>query len=45
VGVDGIALSLIVMAAILTPICLLAAWNDLVRARGRTQARRSTTSP
>ncbi|HPB71655.1 MAG TPA: NADH-quinone oxidoreductase subunit M [Phycicoccus sp.] len=28
-GVDGIALSLIVMAAILTPICLLAAWNDL----------------
>ena len=29
VGVDGIALSLIVMAAILTPICLLAAWNDV----------------
>lgn len=29
VGVDGIALSLIVMAAILTPVCLLAAWNDL----------------
>jgi NADH-quinone oxidoreductase subunit M len=28
-GVDGIALSLIVMAAVLTPICLLAAWNDL----------------
>ena len=28
-GVDGIALSLIVMAAILTPVCLLAAWNDL----------------
>lgn len=28
-GVDGIALSLIIMAAILTPICLLAAWNDL----------------
>ena len=27
-GVDGIALSLIVMAAILTPVCLLAAWND-----------------
>ncbi len=29
VGVDGIALSLIVMAAILTPVCLLAAWNDV----------------
>ncbi|MFL6177475.1 MAG: NADH-quinone oxidoreductase subunit M [Ornithinibacter sp.] len=28
-GVDGIALSLIVMAAILVPVCLLAAWNDL----------------
>ena len=28
-GVDGIALSLIVMAAILTPICLLAAWHDV----------------
>ncbi|MGL5817335.1 MAG: NADH-quinone oxidoreductase subunit M [Phycicoccus sp.] len=29
VGVDGIALSLIVMAAVLTPVCLLAAWNDI----------------
>ncbi len=28
-GVDGIALSLIVMAAILTPVVLLAAWNDV----------------
>jgi NADH-quinone oxidoreductase subunit M len=28
-GVDGIALSLIVMSAILTPVCLLAAWNDV----------------
>jgi NADH-quinone oxidoreductase subunit M len=28
-GVDGIALSLIVMAAILTPVCLLAAWKDV----------------
>lgn len=28
-GVDGIALSLIVMSAILVPICLVAAWNDL----------------
>ena len=28
-GVDGIALALIVMSTILTPICLLAAWRDL----------------
>jgi len=28
-GVDGIALTLIVMSTILTPICLLAAWRDL----------------
>ncbi|MGL5867073.1 MAG: NADH-quinone oxidoreductase subunit M [Dermatophilaceae bacterium] len=28
-GVDGIALSLIVMAAVLVPVCLLAAWNDI----------------
>ncbi|MDO5502014.1 MAG: NADH-quinone oxidoreductase subunit M [Actinomycetia bacterium] len=28
-GVDGIALTLILLALILTPICLLAAWNDL----------------
>jgi NADH-quinone oxidoreductase subunit M len=28
-GVDGIALSLIVLSAVLTPVCLLAAWNDL----------------
>ncbi len=28
-GVDGIALSLIVMAAVLTPVVLLAAWNDV----------------
>ena len=28
-GVDGIALSLILLSAILMPICLLAAWNDL----------------
>ena len=28
-GVDGIALSLILMSVILVPICLLAAWNDL----------------
>ena len=28
-GVDGIALALILMSLILTPICLLAAWRDL----------------
>jgi len=28
-GVDGIALALILLALILTPVCLLAAWNDL----------------
>ncbi len=28
-GVDGIALVLIVMAAILTPVCILAAWRDV----------------
>jgi len=28
-GVDGIALALIVMSTVLTPICLLAAWRDL----------------
>ena len=29
VGVDGIALALILMSLVLTPICLLAAWRDL----------------
>jgi NADH-quinone oxidoreductase subunit M len=29
VGVDGIALALILMAVILTPVCILAAWNDV----------------
>jgi NADH-quinone oxidoreductase subunit M len=28
-GVDGIALVMILMAAILTPICILAAWDDV----------------
>ncbi len=28
-GVDGMALALIVMAAILTPVCILAAWHDV----------------
>ena len=37
-GVDGIALALIVMAAILTPVCVLAAWNDVDEAEaGRMQ--------
>ena len=36
-GVDGISLTLILLALILTPVCLLAAWNDLEghEARGR----------
>ena len=28
-GVDGIALVMILMALVLTPVCLLAAWNDV----------------
>jgi NADH-quinone oxidoreductase subunit M len=28
-GVDGIALLMILMAAVLTPVCLLAAWHDI----------------
>jgi NADH-quinone oxidoreductase subunit M len=36
VGVDGIALVLIVMSAILVPVCLLAAWQD-VPEEGRRQ--------
>jgi NADH-quinone oxidoreductase subunit M len=28
-GVDGIALSLILMSAILVPVCILAAWHDV----------------
>jgi len=37
VGVDGIALVLIVMAAILVPVCLLAAWHDVPDAGRRQQ--------
>lgn len=28
-GVDGMALTMIVMSAILVPVCILAAWNDI----------------
>ncbi len=42
VGVDGIALSLIVMASVLTPICLLAAWNDLGEGAGDNPGRTKT---
>src|SRR4051812_48927126 len=31
VGVDGIALALILMTTILTPICILASWHDADR--------------
>ncbi len=37
VGVDGIALALIGLAAVLTPICLLASWHDATGARRREQ--------
>lgn len=35
VGIDGMALAMIVMAAILVPICLLAAWEDVPFSGGR----------
>ena len=38
VGVDGIALVLIVMTAILMPVVILASWND---AEGETRAGRA----
>lgn len=34
-GVDGISLALILMALVLTPVCLLAAWNDIPEGGGR----------
>ena len=37
VGVDGIALVLIAMAAILVPVCLLAAWHDVPEVGKRQQ--------
>jgi NADH-quinone oxidoreductase subunit M len=43
-GVDGIALALILMSVILVPVCLLAAWNDLPD-RGSRRTRADTTSP
>ena len=36
-GVDGIGLVLIALAAILTPVCLLAAWNDVPEIGSRQQ--------
>lgn len=41
-GVDGLSLSLIILAAILTPICLLAAWNDLGEGAGENPGRTKT---
>jgi len=38
VGVDGIALVLIVMATILTPVCVLAAWHDVPEVGRRQQS-------
>ncbi|WP_168582150.1 NADH-quinone oxidoreductase subunit M [Gephyromycinifex aptenodytis] len=37
-GVDGMALAMILMAAILVPICLLAAWNDVPEGGRREKA-------
>jgi NADH-quinone oxidoreductase subunit M len=37
-GVDGIALTLIVMSAVLVPVCLLAAWNDVPEIGRRQQS-------
>jgi NADH-quinone oxidoreductase subunit M len=36
-GVDGIGLVLIALAAVLTPVCLLAAWNDVPEIGSRQQ--------
>ena len=36
-GVDGIALVLIALAAVLTPVCILAAWNDVPEVGRRQQ--------
>jgi len=36
-GVDGIALALILMSTVLTPICLLAAWRDLPGEEGTSR--------
>ena len=41
-GVDGIALVLILMALVLTPICLLAAWHDVPEETGRRRQRVKT---
>ena len=42
-GVDGIALVLILMALVLTPVCLLAAWHDVPEEAGPGGARRAKT--
>lgn len=36
-GVDGIALVLVALAAVLTPVCILAAWHDVPEAGRREQ--------
>jgi len=36
-GVDGIALSMILLGVVLVPICLLAAWEDVPATEGRRQ--------
>lgn len=45
-GIDGISLTLILLALVLTPVCILAAWNDLenepIPAEGRGSRRVQT---
>jgi NADH-quinone oxidoreductase subunit M len=36
VGVDGIALVMVALSAVLVPICVLAAWNEVVDERSRS---------
>jgi NADH-quinone oxidoreductase subunit M len=36
VGVDGIALVMVALSAVLVPVCILAAWNEVVDERART---------
>ena len=43
VGVDGIALVLVALAAVLTPVCILASWHDVHDAGGARGRRREQT--
>ncbi|MDP9399147.1 MAG: NADH-quinone oxidoreductase subunit M, partial [Actinomycetota bacterium] len=43
VGVDGIALVLVALAAVLTPVCILASWHDVRDTVGGRGGRREQT--